>query len=330
MLLMVVRSPCGCGPALGTRQILRERRPPAIPGIGDRANDGSLDLWRRPPHAGCGRRGTSHARASAADRRNVRSPTSTRTRDAGRTAARVTSPASGPRRPRHRECHFTNREEEPRKSNVDNPRTMKTTEICKRPRCSGPTVTRRTRRGVLPPPVRADRRRALAARRVAVEFALIAPVLVLLTFGVIEFSRGAPRQVDRRRHGALRRPRRFGQGNAGRLRLRRRLGHEQRRVDAARHRPPGAVDQRELAGLPGRRGRLLVVLHEVHGVLRTAPRRRHSCNPAAGLQPHNQQVPRRGTRSDRRLREARPQVRDQALRGGRRASPSARYPVRAG
>jgi hypothetical protein len=87
-----------------------------------------------------------------------------------------------------RRVHFTNREEEVAGSSDDNPRTMKTTEFHDDPAA---TPARRSpgcvRRGAarLRARIGGDGHQRGA---VAVEFAFIAPVLIVLTFGVIEFS----------------------------------------------------------------------------------------------------------------------------------------------
>jgi hypothetical protein len=99
-----------------------------------------------------------------------------------RCTARSRAPTLGSRRV------FTNREEEGSRVARDNPRIMKTTEIhddrCAAARWS-PGIVRRGMDRLRARSGGAERRERGA---VAVEFALIVPLLVVLSFGIVEFS----------------------------------------------------------------------------------------------------------------------------------------------
>jgi hypothetical protein len=171
--------------ASGTSLILREDVAPAITRIGDRTQDGSTDLRDDIANAGQEKRCacTRHGRraiAGAASRASVARATTRSRRGAHERhpATRVVVSVSS-------RLHFTNREEETKNLGMDNPRTMKTTEIHDDGASTRRTGWLRRSFGRLRARIGSEDAQRGA---VAVEFAIIAPVLVVLTFGVIEFS----------------------------------------------------------------------------------------------------------------------------------------------
>ena len=182
---------------------------------------------------------------------------------------------------------------------VDNPRTMKTTEIHDDP----------ANRPVGPP-------EGCAAGSPGCAPASAASAPARRGRGRVRDHRAGPRRADVRRHRVLvgvprlvgrgrrrprRRPGRLREGDAGRLRHRRRHRGQPALLDAPEGRAPGALDlQGQLAGLPGQRQQLLVLRRRTASSTRTArPPRSFVQSGGGGWDPRrrSRSAPSRSTRS---------------------------------
>ncbi len=280
--------------ASGTRQILRERVTSAITRIGDRVEDGSHDPG---------------ARLARVTRRSDDARLAVRR---ARAAARSISPIV--RKSRER-------------SSVDDPRTMKTTEIHD-DRGAPAARTTGTAAARIAPIGAPRRRRALAARRRRRRVrAHPAAARHCSRSASIEFSSAYhDRSVAA---DAVRAGGRVGsaQGNADRLRDR---GRRQPR--AARSDAPEPTCRKELwiykansQGYPGGGHQLLVLLRELHQVhLQTRARGRSYSRGGGGWDRLDPPGLHPAVRRDRHLREAQAPVRDRPLRRRRHAAPTTR------